>query len=194
LYEFGPFRLDPHERSLTRDYLALALTPKAFDILLALVESSRHVLTKEELMNRIWPDIYVEETNLAQHISMLRKVLGEKPGGGQFIETVPKRGYRFAVPVNKIRYEPSQLKTNEVSQEGDGARKKSADYETAVSAGESPDIERITTVKVGTRLGRYEIISQLGAGGMGATRPPCSAQATVGKIYRKLVMAPPLHP
>lgn len=90
---------------LTRGDDALSLTPKALDTLLALVENSRHVVAKEELMNRVWPDIYVEETNLAQHISMLRKVLGERPDGGQYIETVPKRGYRFVVPVKKIRYE-----------------------------------------------------------------------------------------
>src|SRR5262247_4563812 len=108
LYEFGPFRLDPSERMLTRGDLVLALTPKAFDTLLALVESSRHVLTKEELMNRVWPDIYVEETNLAQHISMLRKVMGEREDGGQYIETVPKRGYRFAVAVKKIKQAPTE--------------------------------------------------------------------------------------
>src|SRR5574341_2591241 len=95
LDEFGPFRLDPAERMLTRGDDVLSLTPKALDTLLALVENSRHVVAKEELMNRVWPDIYVEETNLAQHISMLRKVLGERPDGGQYIETVPKRGYRF---------------------------------------------------------------------------------------------------
>ncbi|HEX2488088.1 MAG TPA: alpha/beta fold hydrolase [Blastocatellia bacterium] len=169
LYEFGPFRLDPSERMLTRGDLVLALTPKAFDTLLALVESSRHVLTKEELMNRVWPDIYVEETNLAQHISMLRKVLGVRPGGAQYIETVPKRGYRFAVPVNKIRYEPSELKTSDAAQ-GDAAGKKALtgrDFETVFSVEEIPGNEKITTIRVGTRLGRYEIISQLGTGGMG---------------------------
>src|SRR5215471_21583375 len=116
LYEFGPFRLDPSERMLTRGDLTLALTPKAFDTLLTLIENSRHVVTKEELMNRVWPDIYVEETNLAQHISMLRKVLGERPDGGQYIETVPKRGYRFVVQVNKTRYEPSVIKTSAAKQ------------------------------------------------------------------------------
>ena len=169
LYEFGPFRLDPSERMLTRGDLVLALTPKAFDTLLALVESSRHVLTKEELMNRVWPDIYVEETNLAQHISMLRKVLGAQPGGAQYIETVPKRGYRFAVPVNKIRYEPSELKTSDAGQGGASEKKasKGRDFETVFSVEELPGDEKITTIRVGTRLGRYEIISQLGTGGMG---------------------------
>ncbi len=169
LYEFGPFRLDPGERMLTRDDSALALTPKAFDTLFALVESSRHVLTKEELMNRVWPDIYVEETNLAQHISMLRKVLGSRPDGGQYIETVPKRGYRFAVPVKKIRYEPSELRTNEIAQRGAGGKKPSRErkFDTIFSVDEQLADEKITKVKVGTRLGRYEIVSQLGTGGMG---------------------------
>ncbi|MGE0133071.1 MAG: alpha/beta fold hydrolase [Blastocatellales bacterium] len=173
LYEFGPFRLDPTERLLTRGGLALALTPKAFDTLLALVENSRHVVTKEELMNRVWPDIYVEETNLAQHISMLRKVLVERPDGGQYIETVPKRGYRFVAPVNKIRYEPSEIKTSAAEKPGDGARRKAPDEaqrrrsETVVSIEEQFGGEKITTVGAGTRLGRYEVISQLGTGGMG---------------------------
>ena len=169
LYEFGPFRLDPGERMLTRDDVVLALTPKAFDTLLALVESSRHVLTKEELMNRVWPDIYVEETNLAQHISMLRKVLGPRPGGAQYIETVPKRGYRFAVSVNKLRYEPSELKTSDVAQGGDEGKKGSRvrNFDTVFSVEEFPGDEKITKVRVGTRLGRYEIISHLGTGGMG---------------------------
>src|SRR5215470_1324137 len=169
LYEFGPFRLDPSERMLTRGDLVLALTPKAFDTLLALVESSRHVVTKEELMNRVWPDIYVEETNLAQHISMLRKVLGARPDGAQYIETVPKRGYHFAVPVNKIRYEPSELKTSDAAQ-GDASSKKAfkgRNFDTVFSVEEQPGDEQITTIGVGTRLGRYEIISQLGTGGMG---------------------------
>src|SRR5215813_8387248 len=116
LYTFGPFRLDPAERMLAREDLPLALTPKAFDTLLTLIENSRHVVTKEELMNRVWPDIYVEETNLAQHISMLRKALGERPDGGQYIETVPKRGYRFVVAVSKLKYEPSEIKTGEAKQ------------------------------------------------------------------------------
>jgi len=171
LYEFGPFRLDPGERMLTRGDLKLALTPKAFDTLLALVENNRHVVTKEELMNRVWPDIYVEETNLAQHISMLRKVLGERPGGGQYIETVPKRGYRFAVPVSKFRREPSEFKTS-VQGQTSGASGKKKDirrrgFDTAISAEEQAGDDRITTVKAGTRLGRYEIISRLGTGGMG---------------------------
>lgn len=173
LYEFGPFRLDPTERLLTRDDLALALTPKAFDTLLALVENSRHIVTKEELMNRVWPDIYVEETNLAQHISMLRKVLGERADGGQYIETVPKRGYRFVVPVNKIRYEPSEIRTSAPGRTKDGSRRKPpedvrrSNTQQSVLVEEHAGDERILVVGAGTKLGRYEIVSQLGTGGMG---------------------------
>src|SRR5215510_15006138 len=108
LYEFESYRLDPTERMLLRGEQTLSLTPKAFDTLLVLVENGRHVVTKDELMSRVWPDIYVEETNLAQHISMLRKAMGEREDGGQYIETVPKRGYRFAVAVKKIKQAPTE--------------------------------------------------------------------------------------
>lgn len=108
-YEFGPFRLDPVEGLLLRDGQAVALTPKAFDTLLVLIESSGHVLGKDELMSRVWPDSFVEETNLAQHISALRKVLGEREQGGQYIETVPKRGYRFVAQVREWLDEGADL-------------------------------------------------------------------------------------
>jgi len=73
----------------------VSLTPKVFDTLLVLLENSSHVLTKKELMEKVWPDSFVEENNLAQNISILRKALGEGKEGEQYIQTVPKRGYRF---------------------------------------------------------------------------------------------------
>jgi DNA-binding winged helix-turn-helix (wHTH) protein/tetratricopeptide (TPR) repeat protein len=94
-YEFGPFRLDLAERVLFRDGRPLTLTPKAFDLLLALVERGGHVTGKEELMSAVWPDTAVEESNLTHHISVLRKMLGERA----YIETVPRRGYRFLAEV-----------------------------------------------------------------------------------------------
>ncbi len=103
VYEFDSYRLDPRERLLWRAGALVWLTPKAFDTLLALVEQSGHVLSKEALMNRIWPDSFVEEANLAQNISTLRKALGESTDGLKFIETLPKRGYRFSLPVRKVR-------------------------------------------------------------------------------------------
>jgi DNA-binding winged helix-turn-helix (wHTH) protein/tetratricopeptide (TPR) repeat protein len=101
-YEFGPFRLDLAERVLLRDGRPLTLTPKAFDLLLALVERRGHVIGKEELMGALWPDTAVEESNLTHHISVLRKALGESAGERAYIETVPRRGYRFLAEVRAV--------------------------------------------------------------------------------------------
>ncbi len=98
-YEFGDFRVDEDQRVLLRGDEVVSLTPKAFDTLLAFVQNSSLVLEKEWLLEAIWPDTFVEEANLAVNVSLLRKVLGERPDGGGYIDTVPRRGYRFAVPV-----------------------------------------------------------------------------------------------
>jgi pimeloyl-ACP methyl ester carboxylesterase/DNA-binding winged helix-turn-helix (wHTH) protein len=100
-YVFGVFRLDVTERVLFGEKGIVVLTPKAFDTLLVLVENSGHLLGKDELMELVWPNHFVEENNLAQNISALRKVLGEEGSGQKFIETVPKRGYRFVADVRE---------------------------------------------------------------------------------------------
>lgn len=100
-YEFGPFRLDRAERVLLRDGQPLMLTPKAFDLLLALIERRGHVIEKEELMGAVWPETAVEEGNLTHHISVLRKTLGEGAGERAYIGTVPRRGYRFLAEVRE---------------------------------------------------------------------------------------------
>jgi DNA-binding winged helix-turn-helix (wHTH) protein/pimeloyl-ACP methyl ester carboxylesterase len=97
-YTFGPFVLDEREGALLREGRAVQLTPKAFETLLALVERSGHCINKEELMRRVWPDSFVEENNLSQNISQLRRAL-QSEGAAQYIETVPRRGYRFNEPV-----------------------------------------------------------------------------------------------
>ena len=95
VYEFGLFRLDAEERLLLRDGEVIQLTPKAFDLLLALLDQPGHLLEKEALMRAVWPDSFVEEKNLADNISRVRKALREGENGHKFIETVPKRGYRL---------------------------------------------------------------------------------------------------
>lgn len=100
-YEFGRFRLKTAERILLREGELVPLTPKVFDILITLVENRGHVVAKDDLMKRVWPSTYVEEGNLTQNISLLRKALGESPGGVQFIETVPRRGYRFVGDISE---------------------------------------------------------------------------------------------
>jgi TolB-like protein/DNA-binding winged helix-turn-helix (wHTH) protein/Tfp pilus assembly protein PilF len=105
LYEFGPYRLDTAEQMLLRDGKAVPLTPKAFETLVALVERSGHLVEKEELMRVVWADAYVEESNLTNNVSALRKLLGRGKSGRNYIETVPKRGYRFTVPVKELPHE-----------------------------------------------------------------------------------------
>src|SRR5262245_15608787 len=103
LYEFGPFRMDAAERLLSRDGAVVPLSPKAFDLLLALVERQGRLLEKNELMKLVWPDTFVEEANLSYTISLIRKALGEGAEAQQFIETVPKHGYRFVAEVRRER-------------------------------------------------------------------------------------------
>jgi DNA-binding winged helix-turn-helix (wHTH) protein/TolB-like protein/Flp pilus assembly protein TadD len=106
-YEFGPFRLNPSEGQLLRDGQALTLTPKAFEALVFLIERRGHLVEKEELMKALWPDTFVEEANLAHHVWRLRKVLEESKNGERYIETIPKRGYRFIAPVVELdKFDP----------------------------------------------------------------------------------------
>jgi DNA-binding winged helix-turn-helix (wHTH) protein/TolB-like protein len=101
LYEFSRFRFDPENHLLESEGTPISLTPKAFEILLILVENGNRLTTKEELMRKVWPDSFVEEANLTVNISALRKQLGETSSGQQYIETVPRKGYRFVVPVSQ---------------------------------------------------------------------------------------------
>src|SRR5215510_15354275 len=110
IYEFGPYRLDTAERVLLRGGQPVALAPKAFDVLLVLVESSGHIVEKDELMNRVWANSFVEEGNLKVTVSVLRKALEE---GGQYIETVPRRGYRFVASVKELSTESATLVVRE---------------------------------------------------------------------------------
>lgn len=99
IYEFGPFRLDAQKRLLWREGEIVPLKPKAFDTLLALVERCGHVLEKDELLRRVWPDTTVEEGNLTFNISSLRKALGDDPRRHEYIVTIPGEGYQFVAGV-----------------------------------------------------------------------------------------------
>src|SRR5262245_8822443 len=111
LYEFGAFRMDVAERLLSRDGAAVPLPPKAFDLLLALIEHHGHLFEKDELLKAVWPDTFVEEVNLSYTVSLIRKALGDGENGQRYIETVPKRGYRFVGDVRKM--EEGALQTTE---------------------------------------------------------------------------------
>jgi TolB-like protein/DNA-binding winged helix-turn-helix (wHTH) protein/Tfp pilus assembly protein PilF len=134
MYEFGPFRLDPDTRVLLRDGKVVSLTPKVADLLVVLVEKSGQTVTKDELMKAVWQDTFVEEGNLTSNISILRKQLGECPEGGEYIETIPKRGYRFASAV-RIPESRSAETTPELAKPvaGDGKRSPRAVIATAAA-------------------------------------------------------------
>lgn len=100
-YEFGPYRVDTALCRLLRGDTPVSLPPKAFDLLLLLVTHPNRVVSKAELMQTLWPDTFVDEANLAQHVFTLRKALGRQPNGAAYIETVPRRGYSFAAALRE---------------------------------------------------------------------------------------------
>ena len=98
--QFGPFLIDVGERTLRRDGEPVPLTPKAFDVLVALLEKPGQLISKDELLQTVWPGTFVEESNLAYNIFALRKALGDTAENSRYIETVPKKGYRFRASVS----------------------------------------------------------------------------------------------
>jgi serine/threonine protein kinase/Tol biopolymer transport system component len=137
-YAFGPFRLDSEKRVLVRDGVPVPLGPKVAETLIVLVESAGHLVDKDELMRRVWPDAFVEEGNLNKNVFVLRKVLGEW-NGREYIETVPKRGYRFVAPVQDVTHAEVAARPH-------------------ASAGAS---------LVGKRVSHYRVLEIVGGGGMG---------------------------
>jgi TolB-like protein/DNA-binding winged helix-turn-helix (wHTH) protein/Tfp pilus assembly protein PilF len=116
-YEFGRFRLDPAQQQLLEDGHPVSLTPKAFDTLLVLVENHGRLVRKEELLQKVWPDAFVEESTLAQNVFRLRKLLGNGDGSSSlYIETIPKRGYRF---VATVRVEETSANANQLERTTD---------------------------------------------------------------------------
>src|SRR5437016_968230 len=101
LYGFGSYQLDAVERVLLRDGQPVTVPPKDLETLLVLVERAGHIVEKEELLDRVWPGVFIEEGNLARHIFNLRQVLGDSPDGRKYIETIPRRGYRFVAAVRE---------------------------------------------------------------------------------------------
>jgi len=109
LYYFGSFCLNQAEQQLLRNGQPVRLAPKAFHVLLVLIQNRGRLVTKEMLLEEVWPDAFVEEANLSVNIASLRKVLGEEGAEPQCIETVPKRGYRFVAWVSESMYEGANI-------------------------------------------------------------------------------------
>jgi DNA-binding winged helix-turn-helix (wHTH) protein/TolB-like protein len=157
LYEFGPFVLDTMQHALLRNGKPVPLTPKTYDTLLVLVKNCGKMLSKEELMNTLWPDRFVEESNLTQQISMIRKALAESPGEHRYIITVPGRGYRFAAAVRgrcneEVETIVAHRPPSEVVIEAEGSGKRREEGRQASTAG--ADSEKVTPPRLesGVRL------------------------------------------
>jgi Tol biopolymer transport system component/DNA-binding winged helix-turn-helix (wHTH) protein len=151
VYEFGPFRLDAAERLLWRDGEVVPLQPKVFDLLLALLERHGRLVEKDELMKAVWPDTIVEEVNLANNISILRKTLSEN--GERFIETAPKRGYRFVASVKNVGDDRAELTIPEQN----GSQSAAAEGEQAANADERiPARLAVKAESLARKIKRYQ--------------------------------------
>src|SRR5262245_61539233 len=122
VFTFGEFTLAPKERLFLRGRQPVPLTPKAFDLLVALVRRSGHLVTKDDLLREVWPGTFVEEVNLTVHISGLRKALDRASNGSSMIETIPTHGYRFVAPVTTANAEIA-LRKPEVLESAPSSRK-----------------------------------------------------------------------
>jgi TolB-like protein/DNA-binding winged helix-turn-helix (wHTH) protein/Tfp pilus assembly protein PilF len=114
VYVFGPYQLDPNQRLLFHGSAPVPLTPKALETLIVLVEKRGELVTKEELLTRVWPDTFVEEGTVVRNVSFLRKALGESCDGQEYIETHSKRGYRFVAQVHEIEQAQVPIKKTEI--------------------------------------------------------------------------------
>src|SRR5687768_10594672 len=117
LYAFGSFRLDPTRRLLQREGVPVPLTPKVMDVLLHLVRHRGQDVAKQELLRQVWPDVAVEENNLARSVSSLRRALGESTHAHEYVVTLPGRGYRFVASVTEVEEdEPAACPTKDPAQ------------------------------------------------------------------------------
>jgi predicted ATPase/DNA-binding winged helix-turn-helix (wHTH) protein len=161
LLSFGPFRLSPTRRTLSRDGKPVRLGSRALDLLIALVENGKDLISKEDLLKRVWPDTFIEEANLRVHVAALRKLLGDEGTGEQYINTVAGRGYCFVAPV---------------------ARVEEATAEAALAVSPTPDVSfdlpssltrvigRAESVNaISNQLARRRFVTIVGPGGIGKT-------------------------
>jgi DNA-binding winged helix-turn-helix (wHTH) protein/TolB-like protein len=187
LYEFCRFRFDAENHLLERDGSPVSLTPKAFEILLVLVQNGRKLTSKEELMRRVWPDSFVEEANLTVNISALRRQLGETPEGQQYIETVPRKGYRFAIPI-------IQIETKSVGREKPSpAAEPAAGHEVVAVSNGTPVLNAPAKARFGPRilvLGLSFLVLVLAGLGYAAYRYRTVSQRAVTHPPRRLAVLP----
>ncbi len=165
-YTFGPYRLDINERLLRRDGQPVPLPPKLFDLLSALVQQAGHLLRKEDLLDVVWGDVAVEEGSLTRAISSLRQLLGPSPDGTDYLQTVAKRGYRFAAPV--------QESADEAQVARDSSRIPLPPQLVAPPAvefvGRARELNELETIWQRATSGRPQLLFVAGEPGIGKTR------------------------
>jgi TolB-like protein/DNA-binding winged helix-turn-helix (wHTH) protein/Flp pilus assembly protein TadD len=137
IYEFGRFRLDREAHLLFSDEKIVALEPKAVEVLLILVEKRGELVPRKDLMSAVWPDTFVEESNLSSNISILRRQLGVTADGGDYIQTIPKRGYRFVAAVKQALDEPVLLVGQETASEAAPASETANPFHQSAGASEA---------------------------------------------------------
>ena len=148
MYGFEDFRLEPGERRLWRGDASISLTPKTFDLLVFLIENKGRLLRKDDLLTAVWPDAAVEENNLTVAVSTLRKALGES-GERRFIETIPKKGYRFVAQVTDLRAETPAKFRDAFTQMNQSEWEATEEVEGGqLSAEDSPAPQQITTKEI----------------------------------------------
>src|SRR5215204_7638576 len=141
IYEFDEFRVDPAKRLLTKGSGQIPLTPKVFETLLYLIRHAGKVIGKDELMREIWTDSIVEENNLNQNISILRRIFGEKPGEQRFIVTIAGHGYRFVPevkPISDFGFEIADIESEEAISEKKKAENQTVNVEAQGTKDENP--------------------------------------------------------
>ena len=170
-YEFGPFQLDTAERTLMGQGEVVPLNPKAFDLLLVLVSKAGRVVDKEELMCEVWPDTFVEENNLTVNISALRKALREVSSDRDYIQTVQRRGYRFAVSVHRTG-EPGEILAKALGTlngSGHGPIFRSGRADSPAIVGRDDELEKLSGLFGRSLNGAGQFVLITGEAGIGKT-------------------------
>jgi predicted ATPase/DNA-binding winged helix-turn-helix (wHTH) protein len=173
---FGPFRLNPARRVLLRDGKPLRLGSRALDLLIALVENGKDLISKEDLLKRVWPDTFIEEANLRVHVAALRKLLGDEGTGDAYIGTVAGRGYCFVTPVVRIDENAGDPVSASPVRAEEATRHLPASITRAI--GRSESVEAISS-----QLTRRRFVTVVGPGGIGKTTVALAVAAHLVDAY-----------
>lgn len=172
---FGPFRLNPTRRVLLRDGKPLRLGSRALDLLIALVDNGTELISKEELLKRVWPDTFIEEANLRVHVAALRKLLGDQGTGAPYISTVAGRGYCFVAPVARID-EMAEVEPVGDASAAEPARHLPASLTRIIGRSES-------VAAISDQLARRRFVTVTGPGGIGKTTVALAVAGHLSDTY-----------